>query len=118
MQGSGAPPPPLDPRATQDPSRPRAEPPGGFGQPLQMGFIQHQPLLTPKQLEDGLRGAELVRLSTWLLFGGLVAILSGCGGSMVGIGFAGVGGFLVGVVLIVVAAVVGQIGRGLQGRVI
>jgi hypothetical protein len=75
--------------------------------------------LTPAQSADAQRGAALVRMSTWLLFGGFVVIMGGCGGAvLIGVGGLGTAGIGLGLLVVVAAAVVGQIGRGLQGRVI
>lgn len=65
------------------------------------------------------RGAQLVRLSRILLLAGVLVMFASCGAGLAAkvpaILAAGNGlGFLV----IIGAAVVGQIGRGLQGRVI
>ncbi len=66
------------------------------------------------------QGAKLVSISTWLLVGGLFSMFGGCGVSF-GLDtgpepmIAGIG---LGVALIVGSAVVGQVGRAKQGRVI
>lgn len=65
-------------------------------------------------------GAKLVALSTKLMLLGFVLMLGGCG---VGIGLragpeAIVAGVVLGLVVLVVAAVIGQVGRAKQGRII
>lgn len=100
----------------------QAPPPGGFGYspPAQgPGYVQQiqPPNVSPQHAENLRRGAELVKLSTWLLFGGFLVMLAGCG-LAVGVGAFGFGGVLLGIVVIVASAIVGQIGRGLQGRIL
>jgi len=101
----------------------QAPPPGGFGHgPPAQGpaYVQqiHAPNVSPQQAETLRRGAELVKLSTWLLLGGFFLMVAGCGAA-VGVGAAfGFGGVGLGLVVIVASAIVGQVGRGLQGRII
>jgi hypothetical protein len=73
----------------------------------------------PPPQDNAARGARLVRLSRWILLSGVLVGFAGCG-----LGIAThtpallpVGGGLAFAVA-VAAAIVGQIGRGLQGRVI
>lgn len=111
MHGSGAPPP-------HPPSPVEPPPAGGFGAPSPHGYApmqRSQP--SPKQLADAQRGADLVRLSTWLLAGGAVLLIGGCGSTVL-VGAFGMFGVIAGIFVIVAAAIVGQVGRGLQGRVI
>lgn len=107
MHGPGAPPPDL-----------RSPPAGGFGDPQGPApptwGLQHR----PEMQRDAERGAKLVRLSTTLLLGGLFAMLGGAGcGILVGVAAFGAGA-VVGIGFVIASAIVGQIGRGLQGRVI
>jgi hypothetical protein len=65
------------------------------------------------------RGAQLVRLSRWLLLGGVGLIVTSCGaGIAVKVPLVLLAGAVLGSGVIVAAAVVGQVGRGLQGRII
>lgn len=100
----------------------QAPPPGGFGHGPPAhgpGFVQPiaPPNVSPQQAETLRRGAELVKMSTWLLLVGFFLMVAGCGVA-VGLGGVGFGGVALGLVVIVAAAIVGQVGRGLQGRII
>ncbi|MBI2893908.1 MAG: hypothetical protein HYY06_10175 [Deltaproteobacteria bacterium] len=65
------------------------------------------------------RGRQLVRLSRILLAAGLLLMIASCGaGIAVRVPFVIFGGAGLGFLVIIGAAVVGQIGRGFQGRVI
>jgi hypothetical protein len=82
--------------------------------------------LTPQQQEyhatqaaNAEKGRKLVSASRWLLLFGCLSMFGGCGGGVAlqsgPLAFSsGTFGFLV----IVAAAIVGQIGRGFQGRAI
>jgi hypothetical protein len=65
---------------------------------------------------------KLVRASTWLAIAGVVSMVLGCLGGVAvggsGVTFALAGGIGLGVALLIGAAVLGQIGRAMQGRVI
>ena len=71
------------------------------------------------QREQAATGANLVAWSRLLALGGLLTMLGGCGAAMGlhhGV-FAGIG-FALGFVLLIVGAILGQVGRAYQGRVI
>ena len=97
MQGPGAPPP--------HPYPPQQYPP--------QQYPHQQP--SPSYL----RGQKLVSMSRWLLLAGCVLMFGGCGGG-IALQFAplAAGGSILGILVIIAAAVVGQVGRGMQGRVI
>jgi hypothetical protein len=70
---------------------------------------------------------KLVRASTWLAIAGVVSMILGCVGGIAvtriaesgnAFAFGLVGGIGLGMALLVGAAVLGQIGRAMQGRVI
>jgi len=108
MQGSGAPPPHSQyPQQQPYPQQPYPQQP--YPQPYPQ---QHQ---SPTYLQ----GQKLVSLSRWLLLGGCVLMFGGCGGG-IALQFAplAAGGSILGMLIIIVAAVVGSVGRGMQGRVI
>ena len=114
MHGSGMPP--------HDPADPtHAPPPGGFGAPRGgqvLARFDPNPL-SAKQVADNQRGAKLVSTSTWILLGGLFLMFGGCGSAMfMGLGSLAIACVATSIVVIIIAAVVGQVGRALQGRVL
>lgn len=108
MQGPGAPPPPQ----YQQPYQQQQQQPYGYGQSPQDQWYA-------KKLEDSRKGQKLVSTSTWMLAGGALVMLGGCGGG-IALQFAPLsfGAGSLGFLVIIAAAVVGQVGRGMQGRVI
>lgn len=65
------------------------------------------------------RGTQLVRLSRILLLGGVLLMFASCGAGIAAkVPLILIAGAALGMLVIVGAAVVGQVGRGLQGRVI
>jgi hypothetical protein len=78
-----------------------------------------QAVYAPGPTEAQLRGKKLVTWSRLLLLGGVVLLFGGCGGAIaLQSGALGTVGGILGMGTIVAAAIVGQIGRGYQGRVI
>ena len=66
-----------------------------------------------------LRGKKLVTLSTLVLLAGAVLLFAGCGGAIaLKSGAVGIVGGVLGMGTIIAAAIVGQIGRAYQGRII
>jgi hypothetical protein len=66
-----------------------------------------------------LRGKKLVTLSTLLALGGTALLFAGCGGAIaLRSGAVGIIGGVVGMGTVIAAAIVGQIGRAYQGRII
>lgn len=111
MPGPVAPPP-------QYPPHPQAPPgygPAYGGHPH--GSAQEQ--WAAQQLDNARKAQKLVRLSTWMLLGGFLLMVAGCGGGIAAqVGLIALIGLGLGALVIVAAAVVGQVGRGMQGRVI
>jgi hypothetical protein len=125
----------VTPNPTQPPSPPQYPP---QQQPWPQQYQQHQ---YPQQQyaqqawrpNDGMvvlptnqafydRGKRLVFWSRMILLAGVVLTTSGCGGMIASTtsGFRGFFGIvlLVGVPLFIVAAVVGTVGRRMQGRIV
>ncbi len=125
----------MTPNPTQPPSPPQYPP---QQQPWPQQYQQHQ---YPQQQyaqqawrpNDGMvvlptnqafydRGKRLVFWSRMILLAGVVLTTSGCGGMIASTtsGFRGFFGIvlLVGVPLFIVAAVVGTVGRRMQGRIV
>ncbi len=67
-----------------------------------------------------IEGTKMVSKSRWLAFAGLLLMLGGCylGGGVEAHGFGFVYRMVPGLLVLVCAAIVGQIGRSKQGRVI
>lgn len=74
---------------------------------------------TPPPNPNAARGAQLVRLSRYLLLAGVLLMVGSCGaGIAIKLPALLAVGIALGFLVVIGAAVVGQIGRGLQGRVI
>lgn len=107
----GAPPPPHQPYPQQAP--------GGYGQPYGQQLPYGYGPANAEQVEKARKAQKLVSLSRWLLLGGCLTMFGGCGGGIaLQLGPLAIVGSILGVLVIVVAAVVGTTGRAMQGRVI
>ena len=91
----------------------------GPGPGLPFGYEHPNDPYGAKKAEDARKGQKLVSMSRWLLLGGCGLMFGGCG-SGIALQFAplAIAGSVLGSVMIVVAAVVGSVGRGMQGRII
>jgi hypothetical protein len=92
--------------------------PFGYEQPPQPQQPAHNPW-TGQAAVNAQKGESLVRLSRWLLLGGCVLMFGSCGGGIALQFFPlSIGGVVIGSLVITAAAVVGSVGRGMQGRII
>ena len=83
------------------------------------GWARAAVMAAAQRSASSAEGQKLVSLSTKLLACGLLVMLAGCGVSAASNSPAGfIGGVVLGLVVLTVAAVVGQIGRAKQGRVL
>ncbi len=70
-------------------------------------------------MDDNKKSARLVRTSRWVALGAVTLMLGGCAVSRQTHTIGPIqAGAVVGIMLLVAAAVIGQIGRAMQGRVI
>lgn len=95
----------------------------GYPQPPQQPRFGYDPQpadpWAAKRQADAAKGERLVSLSRWLLLGSLVLWFGGCGGGIaLQLAPLSIACSVLGTVVIIAAAVVGSIGRGMQGRII
>jgi hypothetical protein len=90
-------------------------------QPFGQQHVQHRIGYSPVTAQAYERGRAFVFYCRMILIAALLLSFGGCGGMIAGPDagrpFFGIG-LLVGLVLVVVAATLGSIGRGMQGRIV